>query len=416
MKARLLLAALLSPAATAHYIPSPDTPTTLDTTLVATWRSASLVGDYDFWQVPGTLMGGHAWPAKKGVEIDEMTLMLGHRLDENLFGVIKIGSHPGNDDHGGVELEHAYLGWTCCDAYGPWVAEVGRMSAAFSPGIMQHPSDRLASESPLALDVFFGRHFHDQGARIWWHETAGLSIGAEIWRGDAFPATASSGGGAWDVFARYAWAGNRFSLTTGGWFYYASAEARADHRYGGGHQHVPVAPPGESAALFPDIRYTGDTDIYGTHVAMAYQPGRKWRLGMEAEWIWARLDGVVHDGVGREAVLDGRQQGGWVQPHLQWRDHTLAVRAERLSTDNNLSGPAAPQLAEGSGLANPENHTPQRVTAIWRWQWRPALALRAEFVDDRSLPQASHRWTLGVIWTQNLWPGTRNAPAHHMHH
>ena len=131
--------------------------------------------------------------------------------------------------------------------------------------------------------------------------------------------------------------------------------------------------------------------------------------------MWARMDGVVHDGIGREAALDGRQEGGWVQPHLQWQRHTVGLRAEQISTDNTLAGPAAPQLADGSGLANPGNHTPRRFTAIWRWQWRDNIALRAEAVRDESLPAGDNRWTLGVIWHQRIWPTStaHHAPARH---
>ena len=49
----------------AHSVPSQNNPTTVDTSLAATWRSANVIGDYDYWQIPGTMMGGEAWPAEK---------------------------------------------------------------------------------------------------------------------------------------------------------------------------------------------------------------------------------------------------------------------------------------------------------------------------------------------------------------
>src|SRR5690606_9180523 len=281
--------------------PSPDTPTTLDVSAVATWRSGSLVDDYAYWQIPGTMMGGHAWPAQKGVEIDEALVSLSHRIDKHLFGVLEFGSHPGGRaDHCGVELEHAYVGWVCCNASGPWMIEAGQMSARFSPGLSQHAADRLSSETPLALDVFFGRHFHDKGVRFWWHETGGFSLGAEIWQGEAFPATDTRDGGAWDIFGRYTWQGERLSLESGIWLYSAQAEARADHRYGGGHQHVPVSPPGQTATVFPDTRFTGDTDITGLHARLGYQFSSDWRLGLEVEWMRADMNGIIHDAVGHQ--------------------------------------------------------------------------------------------------------------------
>lgn len=398
------LAGLAMPAF-AHYIPAIDTPVSVDASAVMTWRSASLIGDYEFWQIPGTQMGGHAWPARKGLEIDEWNLGLGYRIDQNLFAVAKLGAHAGGkDDHGGVELEHAYVGWVCCEEKGPWVAELGRMSARFSPGVGGHAADRLFSETPLAVDVFFGRYFHDQGLRLWWHETSGVTLGVEIWRGEAFPATASEDGGAWDLFGRYAWQGQRWTLEAGGWFYHAAAESRADHRYGGGHQHVPVAPPGQTATLFPDTRYTGDTDIAGLHGRLAYRFNRDWQWAVEAEWMHTTLEGVVHDSIGRQADLQATQHGGWVQPSLTWRQQTVALRWEQLTTDNDLTGAAAPQLATDSGLANPDGHAPQRIAAVWFWQWRPGLALRAEVTRDQTLSDTEQRFALGVVWKQRIWP------------
>lgn len=393
--------ALLSASALAHT-PPPSTAhrTTVDASLVATWRSASLVDDNAYWQVPGTMMGGHAWPAEKGAQVDEMNLGLSHRIDDDLAGVLKLGSHAGGmDDHSGVELEHAYIVY----APGPWQLQAGRMSAGFSPDLAQHAAERLASEAPLALDVFFGRHFHDDGARLAWQGKQGVSVGAEVWRGKAFPATDSNDGGAWDLFAQYQWQGTALTFAAGSWFYSAAAEARADHRYGGGHQHVPVAPPGQNTAAFPDIRYTGDTDIAGVHAHLGYHLNNDWQLSLQAEWMRAELDGTVHDAIGRQASLDGSQNGGWVQPGITWRTHTFAVRAERLSTENSLVGPAAPQLATESGLANPDGHVPRRVTALWRWQWRPHIALRAEAIRDESLPAADHRFNIGIVWQQQIW-------------
>ena len=414
MKIRFIFLLLLSPSALAHYIPSLTQATTVDASLAVSWSSASQVGDYDFWQIPGTLMGGDAWPTRKGVDINEMNIGLSHRLDDNLFAVIKLGSHSaGTDSHGAVDLEHAYVGWVCCDEFGPWVVEAGKMSALFSPALGVHGAERLSSDTPLVLDVLFGRHFHDQGIRFWLHETGGFSVGAELWKGQAFPATDSEKGGAWDIFGRYQWQGQRLHLSAGAWLYSATAEARADHRYGGGHQHNPVAPPGQAAAPFPDIRYSGDTNIGGLHGAFSYQLNQRWQLGMEAEWMQAKLDGIVHKNTGIQAQLDGTHSGGWLQPFITRDKHTLAIRAELLSMKNTLTGPAAPVLAAESGLANPLEHDPQRLSLIWRWQWRDHLALRAQAVRDNSLVEREHYLLLGVVWQQRLWPHVAAARDHH---
>ena len=394
-----------------HYIPG-DNPVDLTASVVATWRSDDVVKPNDYWQIPGTLMGGHAWPYEKGVAVDEALVGLGARINEQTFAVIEVGSHGGGDSHGdNVELQHAYVGFECCEQRGPWVLEVGRMSAAFSPSLMSHASDRLVTESPIVDDVFFGRDFHDEGVRLWWHETAGWSAGAEYWRGKAFPAN-SDGDGAWDVFARHSWKVGSVDTTLGGWYYGADASARADHRYGGGHTHTPVAPPGETAEAFSDTRYTGDVDVYGIHAGLEYRLSTDWALGLKGEWMQLSMDGTVHDAVGRQARLDADQQGFWLQPTISWRRHTFGFRGEMLTTDNHLTGSAAAVLAEDSGLANPSGHDPMRYTAVWRYQWRPDVAFRAEVIQDETLADDEMRFALGVVWHGQLWP----QGSSHSHH
>lgn len=288
------LAPLYAQYAQAHYIPSQDEPITVNASLAATWRSDNIVNENEYWQIPGTNMGGDAWPAEKGVTIDEMKLGLGIRIDENIYGIIEAGTHAsGSEDHNALSLEHAYLGYVCCDNNGPWILEIGRMSAAFTPSLNEHASDRFASESPLVTDVLFGRNFHDNGARAIWH-TYSFTAGAEVWKGDAFPATAS-GDQSWDIFARYQWSNNNFKLTSGAWLYRSSSETRSDHRYGGGHQHTPVAALGDTAEVFPDTRFTGDTDVYGIHADLVYTSDNKsWKTGLKTEYMNMQMDGTLH--------------------------------------------------------------------------------------------------------------------------
>ena len=407
----LLLALVVSANCHAHYIPTDDG-LAVNASLAATWSSSSVVDEYDYWQIPGTLMGGHAWPREQGVQIDELTLGLGYRFQERAFAVVELGSHAADEDHENeIELQHAYLGYVCCDTRGPWVIEIGQMTAAFSPALAEHSADRMVIDAPLINDVFFGRDFHDKGIRLWWHETAGFSAGAELWRGDAFPATAS-GDNAWDLFGRYQWQTGGLSGSFGGWLYQSSASSRADHRYGGSHQHTPVAAPGTTASVFPDVRFTGDTDVYGVHGELGYRLAPGWRLGVKTEVMWAEIDGLVHDASSRQASIKGDQWGGWLQPYIQWQEHSFGVRGDWLSTDNQLVGAAAPVLAVDSGLANEEGHDPARVTVFWHWQWRPSLALRTEVIQDNTLPDEDLRWLFGVVWKDQLWPGSGSAGSH----
>ena len=382
----------------AHYIPAEGEPTQVHGTVMTTWRSASPVDQYEFWQIPGTFMGGDAWPVSQGVSLDEVSVMAAKRLDENTFVKLGVSTHDGSDGHQSVGIEHASIGFVCCDVKGPWVVEVGRMSAAFSPELLAHRSTSKFTEPSLIADVFFGRHFHDQGIRIWLHETAGWSAGAEIWQGKAFPATDGTDGGAWDAFARYSFSVGSVDANIGAWHYRAQASSRADHRYGGGHQHTPVAAPGEQAVQFPDVRYTGDLDLTGVHAGASVGVGASARVGIKGAWAQLNMEGILHDSGSREADVTADQYAVWVQPYLTLNKHTIALRAERFVADNTLTGAAAETLGEGAGALSEEGHTPERFTAAWLYQWRPQVQFRTEYISDQTFADGQNRYAVGVVW------------------
>ena len=396
---------ILPSQASAHYIPAEGEPVQVHGTVMTTWRSASPVDEYEFWQIPGTSMGGDAWPVSQGVSLDEVSVMAAKRLDQNTFVKLGVSTHDGSDGHQSVGIEHASLGFVCCDSKGPWVVEAGRMTAAFSPELLAHRSASEFTEPSLIADVFFGRHFHDQGLRVWLHETAGWSAGAELWQGKAFPATDDSDGGAWDAFARYAFSTGRIHADVGVWHYRAQATSRADHRYGGGHQHTPVAAPGEVATIFPDVRYTGDVDLTGVHAGSSVRIGAESTLGIKGAWAQLNMEGVLHDSGSREADIVADQYAVWLQPYLTLHNHTVSLRAERLVADNTLTGAAAATLGEGAGLLSEDGHTPERFSLSWLYQWRPQIEFRAEYTSDQTLPEEQDRFAVGVVWQGSLLSG-----------
>ena len=414
MKSYFYLLVLLIPFFTyATEIPSLQTPIIIDATLSASWRSHDIVDEYDYWQIPGTLMGGNAWPVEKGTHVDETKLGLRSRLDQNFYAVIEVGTHTsGNDAHKTVELEHGSLGYFCCDTTtSSWALEVGRMTAKFSPSLNQHTSDRLSSEPPLIADIFFGRNFHDDGIRALWQNST-MIAGAEVWKGNAFPAT-PSGNEAWDIFTQYFFSRKHLNFSTGVWLYESSAESRSDHRYGGNHQHALVAPPGMSMANFVDVRFTGDTSIYGFHADIStFNETKSWDIGLKTELMALKMNGSLHDAAGRIASLDASQMGAWVQPYITWQNHTFGVRAEWLSADNKVRGAAAKQLSVDSGLDNPERFNPSRYNAIWLWKLRENMALRTELIEDKAHAKDKLRFYVGLIWTQILWPFKANPHYH----
>lgn len=372
----------------------------LNLALALTARSAGAVDSDEYWRIPGVMMGGHAWPAERGLNADELSLSFSYRIDENLFAVIKAGLQDGHDD-AVPELEHAWLGYVCCGDNGPLVVEAGRMSALFSPSVSEHSSARIFADASLPADAFLGRHFHDQGLRLWRRNPQGFSTGIELWQGHAFPASADEDGGAADLFAKLNRRSGRFSLQSGVWALFARANERPDHRYSEGHSHGDLNsfPP-------PDIRFSGDSVLAGIHALLGWQLNQRQALRLRLEWLQVDVDGLIEDET-RRADIESQYQGITVQPEWQLGRHLFALRAEQLSLDNHLTGAAALPLAEDANLIT--EHNPWRLGLGWRWQWRKAMALRADLTRDASLGPAENRAAIGLVWQQAL---TRDAGHH----
>jgi hypothetical protein len=400
---RILLSALLLAASCnvlAHSIPTEIAKPQLDVSLAATARTDGAVASDEYWRIPGVMMGGHAWPAQRGISMDELSLSLGYRIDENLFAVIKAAQHDGHD--AGPTIEHVWVGYVCCDTVGPLVVEAGRMSAAFTPAVSEHSGARIFSDASLPADAFLGRHFHDQGLRLWRHNPQGLSFGMELWQGEAFPATADEDGGAADIFASLHHQRGRLTVQTGAWLLFARATERPDHRYSEAHSHggLGATPP-------PDVRFTGDSLLSGVHALIGWQVRADIRAALRLEWMQVEADGVIED-VTRRATIDSLYSGIMLQPEIRIARHTFAVRAEQLVLDNHVTGAAALPLSQDASLINDRN--PWRLGLGWRWQWRDALALRADLTRDATLGRAGNRAAIGLVWHQSL--SRHNAHRH----
>lgn len=393
----LLLA--ISQHAVADTIPDHIGEPQLNLAFALTARSAGAVESDEYWRIPGVMMGGHAWPAEHGLNADELSLSFGYRIDENLFAVIKAGLQDGHDN-AVPEIEHSSLGYVCCGGTGPLVIEVGKMSALFTPSVSEHSSARIFADASLPTDAFLGRHFHDQGLRLWRHNPEGFSTGMELWQGHAFPATADESGGAVDLFARLNHRSGRFSLQSGVWALFARATERPDHRYSEGHSH------GDLSSTPPaDIRFTGDSVLSGIHALLCWQLDNRQTLRLRLEWMQVDADGLVEDET-RRADINSQYQGLTVQPEWALGRHLLALRAEQLSLDNHLTGAAAQPLAEDANLIT--DHNPWRLGIGWRWQWRKSVALRTDLTRDASLGRADNRIAIGLVWQQALTKGAKH--------
>ncbi len=388
---------LLAPASLyAHTDTHTQTGTTVTATLSATWRDqGAALNDAGIWQVPGALMGGEAYPVEEGVSLDDASLALHHNHASGAHGDLLVGSH---DNGGEAELHHAYAGFRSSRLPVTLNIEAGRMAGLFSPANSEHAGERLFSETPLALDAFFGRQLNDEGLRLQLGDADGLGAGAELWRGSSFPATPGADGGSQDLYLHFRSTRDGWQLHTGIWVLQADATSRQDTRYSSsGHSH------GNSTTVAtPDYEFTGATDSAGLFLRTGWQLTAAHAIFLEGEWMQVKTEGTLADAT-HLAPIESTHNGGWAQLAWQWQQHRLGIRHEQLALDNRLTGAGAVGLADLTGMYNADDD-PARTSLIWSWQLVDSLRLRLEATEDASDPDDKRsRAGVGLIWQETLW-------------
>jgi len=391
----LFLAALMPSQVLAHNSIPDKQGVSASLSLAVSWRSQNQLSDDDIddkvvWQVPGMMMGGHASAYEQYSTLDESSLRLQYLSAEGSYAFVKLGSHSGADP----EIEEAFVGqqWQQ-DVH----AEAGRMTAFFSPNNHLHPSTGLFSLSPLGFTAMFGGHIEDTGMRITaGNQAEGFSGGVENYRGSSFPAAGT--GGLTALFLRHAHQGFSLDWQLQGWALSASAENRQDDRSSiSGHSHSSSA-----SSAFAGY-FDGDTDAAGLFVDIGWTLDYQQRIGMRAEYMVSQVDGTVRDANDTQQIdLDGEYRGLLLEPEIRLGDHAMALRYERISISNTLTGSAVATLGGDAGLIN-NGHNPQRLTFAWNWQYNRNLGLRLEWMKDQALEDRQPEvFTTGVVWKTDL--------------
>lgn len=342
-----------------------------------------------YWRVPGVLMGGEALPAEQGAAVDEAMLWGHYRINDRSF------AHAGLAYHGdGVELENLFLSYHGV-AGQPVHMRLGLTGASFSPSSMHHRAAGTFMESSLLADTFWGRDFHDVGLHADWKPDANWEFGVEIWDGQAFPG--SKGKGTQDVYAKWQGSVSDWKLSAGAWAMRAAAGQRGDSRYNGdGH-----SPGGVVAAAEPvDVRFSGDSELYGAWFGIAAPPIRNVVFGLNYEALRARAGGQLSDET-RVADYSADHLGYVISPYARLGKFSLAYRAEKLSLDNHISGAAAQILAEEANLITAAQ--PERQTVQLEWEAARNIWLQLAYTRDETLAESDNRVSAGLLWRDELY-------------
>lgn len=326
-------------------------------------RVASIGGPDGHRDIPGMLLGPEAGVGPEGLSLGETELDLSANADDKFYGFVTVAL-TADDGETEVELEEAYLQTLALPAgftlrAGQFLSGIGYQNARHS-----HAWDFV--DQPLAYEALLGNQLLDQGAQLRWIAPADLyvELGAELLRGDNFPAGGAShhGVGAYSLFGK------------------VSGELAASNTWQLGVSYLSANPRQRESedAAGELLEFSGDSDVWIAALVWKWAPNGNFRersLVLQSEYLHRRERGALDVG-GLAGDYRGDQDGFYAQAAYQfvprWR---VGFRYDRLWSDNALQGLPAGTLDDGdapsrvSAMLDFSNSEFSRLRLQWNHQW-----------------------------------------------
>ena len=347
--------------------------------------------DPEEYELPGFMLGGEAGLAESGFGIGHGELVMSANIDDMYFGklTLAIAEHEGSTE---TELEEAYietlgLGSGLTVKAGRFFSNVGYLNS-------QHTHAWDFIDAPLVYRGLFGNQLIDDGIQLRWLAPTDLFLqfGAEMGRGERFPAGGASDDGkgsqaffvelGGDVGASQSW-----QLGLSHWSADIAGRQSGGHAHGGGAVEIPS--------------YTGDSDVTGLDVVWKWAPDGNFsqrNLKLQFEYFKRDEDGSVeleNSGPPVETTTYQGEQTGWYAQAVyqfmpQWR---VGVRYDRLEADN--TGSDDDVLGE-AGLDN-ESHDPERSSIMFDYAHSEFSLVRLQFNRDESYENSDNQVYLQYV-------------------
>jgi len=320
--------------------------------------------DPDEYIIAGFPFGGEAGLAPEGFSLAETEIDISANVDDKFTAWLTMPIVI-EDTETQVEIEEAWIETLSLPAsmsvrMGRFYSNIGYLNGKHS-----HSWD--FADQPLVYQAFLGNQYLDDGLQFRWLAPTDLylELGAELLRGDRYPASgaANSGVGSHTVSIKAGGdVGVSNSWLAGLSWLAADSKARAS-----GSEDAP--------SLF-----TGDSDLVIADFVWKWAPygnSRERNFKFQAEYVWRDEDGVVALEDGRELPWSSRQQGWYAQavfqPFPRWR---FGARVDRLSGDS-------PEPWFLNSALQPGNKDPERYAVMVDWSNSEFSRLRFQYnLDD----------------------------------
>jgi len=348
-----------------------------DISLILDGRYGSYANTTDY-ALPGFMLGGEAGRGEQGFHLGHNELAMSANVDDLFYGKFTLAVADENNETV-TELEEAYIE-TVGLGYGMTI-RAGRFFSGIGYLNNKHGHSWDFVDAPLVYRALFGNQIIDDGLHLSWVAPVDiyLKIGAELTRGEKYPAGGGNDGGIGaetyfikvgdDVNESHSW-----QLGLSHW------QADVSGRQGGVHTHG-----GTTVTEIPT--FYGNSQVNGIDVVWKWAPrgnSRDTNVKIQAEYFQRKEDGRV-DMVGSSpfetTTYNGKQNGWYIQGAYQfmprWR---MGLRYDELDANNTGSDSG---VLDEAGLSD-NGHTPRRSTIMLDYSRSEFSRIRLQVAQDDS--------------------------------
>ncbi|MDO8597359.1 MAG: hypothetical protein Q7R45_12145 [Sulfuricaulis sp.] len=345
--------------------------------LILDGKLSAFSKDPGTYALPGFALGGETGPGDEGLRLGESELVMSANIDDKFYGQFIAALTPENE----TEIEEAFfetfaLGDGFTVRGGRFLSGIGYLNPVHA-----HAWD--FADQPLVYRAMLGNQYKDDGVQARWVAPTDvfLELGAEIFRGDNFPAggAANSGKGTHTVFihiggdvgAGHAW---RLGLS--------QLDADARNRATGD-------------ATTPDL-FTGASELTGVDFIWKWAPNgnpKQTNFKFQTEYFTRDEDGTFDPASsGTPLTYNGKQKGWYAQAVYQfmprWR---VGLRYDHLKAN-------AVAAALAGTVLDKQGHDPKRLSVMADFSNSEFSRLRFQVNKDESrVNQKDAQWYLQYI-------------------
>ena len=345
--------------------------------LILDGKLSAFSQDSATYALPGFALGGETGPGDEGLRLGESELVMSANIDDKFYGQFTAALTPENQ----TEIEEAYFE-TLALGNG-FTVRAGRFLSAIGYLNPVHAHAWDFADQPIVYRAMLGNQYKDDGVQARWVAPTDvfLELGAEIFRGDNFPAggAANSGKGTHTVFihiggdvgASHAW---RLGLS--------QLDADARNRATGD-------------ATTPDL-FTGSSTLNGVDFIWKWAPNgnpKQTNFKFQTEYFTRDEDGTLDPASsGTPLSCNGKQKGWYTQAVYQfmprWR---VGLRYDQLKAN-------AVDAALAGTVLDKQGHDPKRTSVMMDFSNSEFSRLRFQVNKDESrVNQKDTQWYLQYI-------------------